>query len=189
MFSAALSLSDLLITLSCLPCPFCFVCAARVCDNAMLRCQNGGTCHHHQRCHCSPGFTGILCERTRCQGPGDCDDQLSGQASLHHRPTGRHHTLTLVVFPLLFVSLCWGTWTKSSTKTWNAENEHSTLRTWRTKNVWTMCWADNISNSFFVYPRPQWWMAVLLAQMAVHWCVILNDRRIYERSGEITAVL
>lgn len=42
---------------------------------------------------------------------------------------------------------------------------------------------------FFVYPRPQWWMAVLLAQMAVHWCVILNDRRIYERSGEITAVL
>uniref|UniRef100_A0A3P8P9F3 Vav 3 guanine nucleotide exchange factor b n=1 Tax=Astatotilapia calliptera TaxID=8154 RepID=A0A3P8P9F3_ASTCA len=79
---------------------------SRVCDNAMLRCQNGGTCHHHQRCHCSPGFTGILCERTRCQGPGDCDDQLSGQASLHHRPTGRHHTLTLVVFPLLFVSLC-----------------------------------------------------------------------------------
>ncbi|TNN88406.1 Netrin-G1 [Liparis tanakae] len=49
----------------------------RVCDNAMLRCQNGGSCHHHQRCHCSPGFTGVLCERARCQGPGECDDQLT----------------------------------------------------------------------------------------------------------------
>ncbi|TKS79516.1 Netrin-G1 Laminet-1 [Collichthys lucidus] len=59
---------------------------SRVCDNAMLRCQNGGTCHHHQRCHCSPGFTGVLCERARCQGPGECDDQLSGRASFNHPP-------------------------------------------------------------------------------------------------------
>ncbi|KAI3374257.1 hypothetical protein L3Q82_006104 [Scortum barcoo] len=62
----------------------------RVCDNALLRCQNGGTCHHHQRCHCSPGFTGVMCERARCQGPGECDDdQLSGRASFHHPPVGR----------------------------------------------------------------------------------------------------
>ncbi|XP_049454025.1 netrin-G1-like isoform X3 [Epinephelus fuscoguttatus] len=79
---------------------------ARVCDNAMLRCQNGGTCHHHQRCHCSPGFTGVLCERVRCQGPGECDDQLSGRASFHHPPISHQLTLTLVVLPLLIVSLC-----------------------------------------------------------------------------------
>ncbi|KAJ0012022.1 hypothetical protein NQD34_012997 [Periophthalmus magnuspinnatus] len=78
------------------PCPPCtsppiphflslsFFSTARVCDNAMLRCQNGGTCHHHQRCLCSPGFTGVLCERARCQGPGECDDQLSGRAFSHH---------------------------------------------------------------------------------------------------------
>ncbi|KAI4808987.1 hypothetical protein KUCAC02_017903, partial [Chaenocephalus aceratus] len=102
----SLSLSDLLITPSCLPCPFYFVSAARVCDNAMLRCQNGGTCHHHQRCHCSPSFTGVLCERARCQGPGGCDDQLSGQDSFHHPPIIRQLALTLVVLPLLLVSLC-----------------------------------------------------------------------------------
>ncbi|KAF3857999.1 hypothetical protein F7725_011200 [Dissostichus mawsoni] len=67
----------------------------RVCDNAMLRCQNGGTCHHHQRCHCSPSFTGVLCERARCQGPGECDDQLSGQDSFHHPPIIRQLALTL----------------------------------------------------------------------------------------------
>ncbi|XP_034064332.1 netrin-G1-like isoform X2 [Gymnodraco acuticeps] len=80
--------------------------APRVCDNAMLRCQNGGTCHHHQRCHCSPSFTGVLCERARCQGPGECDDQLSGQDSFHHPPIIRQLALTLVALPLLIVSLC-----------------------------------------------------------------------------------
>uniref|UniRef100_A0A668AW56 Netrin G1 n=1 Tax=Myripristis murdjan TaxID=586833 RepID=A0A668AW56_9TELE len=83
-----------------------FTSATRVCDNAMLRCQNGGTCHHHQRCHCSPGFTGVLCERVRCQGPGECDDQSSGQASLHHHPIGPQRVLPLLVFPLVIVSLC-----------------------------------------------------------------------------------
>uniref|UniRef100_A0A665X016 Vav 3 guanine nucleotide exchange factor b n=1 Tax=Echeneis naucrates TaxID=173247 RepID=A0A665X016_ECHNA len=97
---------DLLITPSCLPCPLCFVSAARICDNTMLRCQNGGTCHHHQRCHCSPGFTGVLCERARCQGPGECDDQLSGRASFYHPPIGCQLALTLVVTSLLTVSLC-----------------------------------------------------------------------------------
>ncbi|KAJ0058921.1 hypothetical protein NL108_001179, partial [Boleophthalmus pectinirostris] len=82
----------LLVSFSCLfplylsssPSFFLSFFTARVCDNAMLRCQNGGTCQHHQRCLCSPGFTGILCERARCQGPGECDDQLSGQAFSHH---------------------------------------------------------------------------------------------------------
>lgn len=93
--------------------PFCFVSAARVCDNAMLRCQNGGTCHHHQRCHCPPGFTGVLCERAHCQGPGECDDQLSGRASFNHPPNGHQLAFSLVVIPLLIVSLCWVTWMAS----------------------------------------------------------------------------
>lgn len=113
----SLSLSDLLITPSCLPCPFRFVSIARVCDNAMLRCQNGGTCHHHQRCYCAPGFTGVLCERARCQGPGECDDQLSGRAVLHHHPAGRQLVLSLILLPLSIVSLCWETCSKSFTKT------------------------------------------------------------------------
>uniref|UniRef100_A0A3Q2UB89 Netrin G1 n=1 Tax=Fundulus heteroclitus TaxID=8078 RepID=A0A3Q2UB89_FUNHE len=78
----------------------------RVCDNAMLRCQNGGTCHHHQQCHCAPGFTGVLCERARCQGPGECDDQLSGRAALHHHPIDHRLFLPLVMLPLSVVSLC-----------------------------------------------------------------------------------
>uniref|UniRef100_H2U447 Netrin G1 n=1 Tax=Takifugu rubripes TaxID=31033 RepID=H2U447_TAKRU len=107
MFPSGVSLGDLLITPSCLLCPFCLVfSAARVCDNAMLRCQNGGTCHHHQRCHCPPGFTGILCERVHCQGSGECDDQLSGQASFSHPPVGRWLARNLVVIPLLIVFLC-----------------------------------------------------------------------------------
>ncbi|CAL8320818.1 unnamed protein product [Arctogadus glacialis] len=83
--------------------------AARVCDNAMLRCQNGGTCHHHQRCHCSAGFTGVLCERARCSG-GECDGQSSGQDPLlllqpsHH--SGPLGALAALALPLLSMTLC-----------------------------------------------------------------------------------
>ncbi|XP_045072876.1 netrin-G1-like, partial [Coregonus clupeaformis] len=77
---------------------------APVCDKAMLLCQNGGTCHHHQRCHCAPGFTGILCERARCQGPGPCEDYpTSGQSSLHHALL--FHNLHLL-YPLLLGPPC-----------------------------------------------------------------------------------
>ncbi|CAL8315192.1 unnamed protein product [Gadus morhua 'NCC'] len=84
---------------------------ARVCDNAMLRCQNGGTCHHHQRCHCSAGFTGVLCERARCSG-GECDGQSSGQDPLlllllqpsHH--SGPLGALAALALPLLSMTLC-----------------------------------------------------------------------------------
>lgn len=139
MFSVSLLLSDLLITHSRLPFFFCFVSSARVCDNAMLRCQNGGTCHHHQRCHCSPGFTGVLCERARCQGPGDCDDQLSGQASFHLPHIGRQLAVILVVLLLLIVSLCWEAWVASHSQ----PNPKTTSRinslpsTWWTKDKWT----------------------------------------------------
>ncbi|XP_055738310.1 netrin-G1-like isoform X2 [Salvelinus fontinalis] len=71
-----------------------------VCDNAMLLCQNGGTCHHHQqRCHCATGFTGILCERERCQGPGPCEEYpTSGQPSLRH-PLLFHYLYPLLLGP------------------------------------------------------------------------------------------
>ncbi|XP_023993862.1 netrin-G1-like, partial [Salvelinus sp. IW2-2015] len=73
---------------------------AHVCDNAMLLCQNGGTCHHHQqRCHCATGFTGILCERERCQGPGPCEEYpTSGQPSLRH-PLLFHYLYPLLLGP------------------------------------------------------------------------------------------
>uniref|UniRef100_A0A8C7N824 Netrin G1 n=1 Tax=Oncorhynchus kisutch TaxID=8019 RepID=A0A8C7N824_ONCKI len=79
-----------------------------VCDNSMLLCQNGGTCHlHHQRCHCATGFTGILCERERCQGPGPCEEYpTSGQPSLHHPPLF-HYLYPLLLGPpgLLLLTL------------------------------------------------------------------------------------
>uniref|UniRef100_A0A672LNP9 Netrin G1 n=1 Tax=Sinocyclocheilus grahami TaxID=75366 RepID=A0A672LNP9_SINGR len=54
----------------------------RVCDNVLLRCQNGGVCHHHQRCQCLAGFGGVLCETAQCQGDS-CEDLQSSQLSLH----------------------------------------------------------------------------------------------------------
>uniref|UniRef100_H3DBM8 Netrin G1 n=1 Tax=Tetraodon nigroviridis TaxID=99883 RepID=H3DBM8_TETNG len=78
-------------------------CLTRVCDNAMLRCQNGGTCHHHQRCHCPPSFTGILCERAHCQGTEECDDQLSGRASFNQPTAGRWLIGHVVAMRLLIV--------------------------------------------------------------------------------------
>ena len=56
---------------------------ARVCDNLMMRCQNGGVCHNNQRCHCASGFTGLLCENPRCESEaGGCPGSKSGQAAL-----------------------------------------------------------------------------------------------------------
>uniref|UniRef100_A0A8C5KXI4 Netrin G1 n=1 Tax=Jaculus jaculus TaxID=51337 RepID=A0A8C5KXI4_JACJA len=48
------------------------VCIANVCDNELLHCQNGGTCHNNARCLCPAAYTGILCEKPRCQEAGGC---------------------------------------------------------------------------------------------------------------------
>ncbi|XP_067825889.1 netrin-G2-like isoform X2 [Heptranchias perlo] len=41
-------------------------CFPNICDNELLMCQNGGTCHQNQRCICPKGYTGVLCEGGRC---------------------------------------------------------------------------------------------------------------------------
>ncbi|XP_003784142.1 netrin-G1 isoform X2 [Otolemur garnettii] len=47
-------------------------CQPNVCDNELLHCQNGGTCHNNVRCLCPAAYTGILCEKPRCEEAGGC---------------------------------------------------------------------------------------------------------------------
>uniref|UniRef100_A0A8C6QKS2 Netrin G1 n=1 Tax=Nannospalax galili TaxID=1026970 RepID=A0A8C6QKS2_NANGA len=56
------------------------VCIANVCDNELLHCQNGGTCHNNVRCLCPAAYTGILCEKLRCEEAGSCGSE-SGQGA------------------------------------------------------------------------------------------------------------
>nr|XP_046148480.1 netrin-G1 isoform X2 [Oncorhynchus gorbuscha] len=60
---------------------------ARVCDNELLRCQNGGVCLNNLRCQCTAAFTGLLCEKPRCESElGGCGGPDSGQAALSSTP-------------------------------------------------------------------------------------------------------
>ncbi|XP_014858190.1 PREDICTED: netrin-G1-like [Poecilia mexicana] len=71
------------------------VCIARVCDNELLRCQNGGECVNN-RCSCPASHTGLLCEKPRCESElGGCKGPESGQASL--RPPSLCGVLTLLL--------------------------------------------------------------------------------------------
>ncbi|XP_073449097.1 netrin-G1 isoform X4 [Aquarana catesbeiana] len=56
---------------------------ANICDNELLRCQNGGVCHNNMRCLCPSGYTGILCEKQKCEDTGSCSSK-SGQESVSH---------------------------------------------------------------------------------------------------------
>ncbi|XP_034428396.1 netrin-G1 isoform X4 [Hippoglossus hippoglossus] len=59
------------------------VCIARVCDNELLRCQNGGVCVNNVRCNCPATYSGLLCEKSRCSSElGGCRGPDSGQAPL-----------------------------------------------------------------------------------------------------------
>ncbi|XP_023855881.1 netrin-G1 isoform X3 [Salvelinus sp. IW2-2015] len=60
---------------------------AQVCDNELLRCQNGGVCLNNLRCQCTAAFTGLLCEKPRCESElGGCGGPDSGQAALSSTP-------------------------------------------------------------------------------------------------------
>ncbi|XP_019386195.1 PREDICTED: netrin-G1 isoform X2 [Crocodylus porosus] len=61
-------------------------CQQNVCDNELLHCQNGGTCINNVRCQCPPAYTGILCEKLKCErDPGGCN-QNSAQRAVSHGP-------------------------------------------------------------------------------------------------------
>lgn len=75
------SLTCLILTL--LSCLCIAPAAARVCDNELLRCQNGGVCVNNVRCSCPSAYTGVLCEKPRCESElGGCMEPDSGQAPL-----------------------------------------------------------------------------------------------------------
>ncbi|XP_043376908.1 netrin-G1 isoform X2 [Chelonia mydas] len=62
------------------------VCIANVCDKELLQCQNGGTCLKNMRCQCPPAYTGILCEKLKCErDPGGCS-QNSGNVAVSRGP-------------------------------------------------------------------------------------------------------
>lgn len=56
---------------------------ARVCDNELLRCQNGGVCVNNVRCSCPAAYTGLQCEKPRCETElGGCRGPNSGHVPL-----------------------------------------------------------------------------------------------------------
>ncbi|XP_019897540.1 netrin-G1 isoform X8 [Esox lucius] len=68
---------------SYLPIPKGTANTSRVCDNELLRCQNGGVCLNNLRCQCTSAFTGLLCEKPRCESElGGCGGPDSGQTAL-----------------------------------------------------------------------------------------------------------
>nr|XP_015211151.1 PREDICTED: netrin-G1 isoform X2 [Lepisosteus oculatus] len=78
-------------------------CKSRVCDNELLRCQNGGVCHNNLRCHCPTGYTGLLCEKQKCEKePGGCSGSNSGQNVL----TPPHYYLLLLLLAALLQGVC-----------------------------------------------------------------------------------
>ncbi|XP_017209404.2 netrin-G1 isoform X7 [Danio rerio] len=80
------------------------ICIARVCDSELLRCQNGGVCVNYVRCQCPPAYTGLLCEKPRCEKePGGCGGSDSGQASLHPPSL----ILLLLLGGVFLTEICW----------------------------------------------------------------------------------
>ncbi|XP_053507992.1 netrin-G1 [Ictalurus furcatus] len=76
---------------------------ARVCDDVLLRCQNGGVCVLHQRCHCPPGFSGVLCETERCRGGQSCEELRSGRDRLRLSSLPLFYSIALSLSSLLCV--------------------------------------------------------------------------------------
>lgn len=83
---------------------------ARVCDNELLRCQNGGVCLNNLRCECPRAYTGLLCEKPRCESElGGCGGADSGQAPLSPPSSPRLLLLLLLGSALLRQASYWPT--------------------------------------------------------------------------------
>ncbi|XP_071341949.1 netrin-G1 isoform X6 [Trachinotus anak] len=81
---------------------------ARVCDNELLRCQNGGVCVNNVRCNCPSAYTGLLCEKPRCESElGGCGGPDSGQPPLMPLSSLRLLLLLLLGSALLREASCW----------------------------------------------------------------------------------
>ncbi|XP_013876465.1 netrin-G1 [Austrofundulus limnaeus] len=83
-------------------------CKSRVCDNELLRCQNGGECENKARCSCPSAYTGLLCEKPRCETElGGCRGSESGQGPL--TPPSPRWLLTLLLLGSLLLreASCW----------------------------------------------------------------------------------
>ncbi|XP_035387091.1 netrin-G1 isoform X3 [Electrophorus electricus] len=79
----------------------------RVCDNELLRCQNGGMCVNNVRCQCPAAYTGLLCEKVRCEGePGGCGDSDTAHAAL---PPSLVLLMLSLTGVLLLTQACWET--------------------------------------------------------------------------------
>ncbi|XP_028290743.1 netrin-G1 isoform X3 [Gouania willdenowi] len=73
-------------------------CKSRVCDNELLRCQNGGVCVNNVRCSCPSAYTGVLCEKPRCETElGGCKGAESGQAPVTSPSIGTFLMLLLLL--------------------------------------------------------------------------------------------
>ncbi|XP_048882411.1 netrin-G1 isoform X1 [Brienomyrus brachyistius] len=78
-------------------------CKSQVCDDELLRCQNGGVCLNNLRCQCAVGFSGLLCEKPHCQseatGCGSSDSAHNTSC-----PSSAHLLLLLLA---LATASCW----------------------------------------------------------------------------------
>nr|XP_023661803.1 netrin-G1 isoform X3 [Paramormyrops kingsleyae] len=76
---------------------------AQVCDDELLRCQNGGVCLSNLRCQCTVGFSGVLCEKPHCEseaaGCGGPDSARNTSC-----PSSAHLLLLLLA---LATASCW----------------------------------------------------------------------------------
>ncbi|XP_069497981.1 netrin-G1 isoform X4 [Ambystoma mexicanum] len=57
-------------------------CQPNVCDNELQRCQNGGICHRNMRCECAAPYTGILCEKLKCEKESGGCGTRNGQGAV-----------------------------------------------------------------------------------------------------------
>ncbi|XP_075869851.1 netrin-G1 isoform X5 [Nelusetta ayraudi] len=85
---------------------------SRVCDNELQRCQNGGVCVNNVRCSCPAAYTGLQCEKPRCETElGGCRSPSSGNAAAPASPLPSAALLLLLLLLLGSAlpagALCW----------------------------------------------------------------------------------